>query len=687
MRMKISVSALALTLVAMLVPAQAEGTFTVFGPFPIMTATYGVGTVKILHPTTNSPGTWSYTSSNTSVATVSGETLKVLSAGTTTVTASQAASGNYTARSRSTQLRVSPGTPVVGTFPSQSVPITQRVFTLTAPSSTSDGDWSFTSANPKIAQVLGNSVTLLDGGNVLITATQRPTPNWNSASVSMTLTVIANKPVLGPFGSITIMKDSVASLSLVTPSSNSTGAWTFTSSNPAVARLVGNVVTPLAFGSTVITATQAPIGSFASASASMTLTIKGTPPTVGAFPDAITAYNLTTTHTVTLTPPTSNSPGTWSFTSSDTSVATISGVTITMLKPGKSTITAVQAASTTYGESDPVTMTFTITGAPTLGVWSTVEKVVKDPDFTLDPPTSNSPGLWSFISDNSSVIEIVGNVAKVKGAGSANITATQAATQFFTAATSQIAVRVYGAIPTLGAFAPIEGGVGASPISITPPSSNSTGGWVFTSSDPKIAVVTGDTVKIVGVGVATLTATQRANGIYSQSNTVQTTITGRATAVAGEFSNLKIVYGTIAPALILPKSSSSAPWTFQSSNSSIVTFAGSTIQMRGIGTATITATQAATSTSASVTKRFTVQVLVPAGPTPTPTPTTPSTAPIVKVTVLARVITVAVTGGKATVTINGAKAKVGENTLKPGLYIVLVSIGNKIVFSHTYTIR
>jgi hypothetical protein len=99
-----------------------------------------------------------------------------------------------------------------------------------------------------------------------------------------------------------------------------------------------------------------------------------------------------------------------------------------------------------------------------------------------------------------------------------------------------------------------------------------------------------------------------------------------------------------------------------------------------------------------VKRSFTIQVLVPSGPTPkpttkptpkpTPTPTSESgTKPVVKVTVLNRVLTVSVTGAAAAVTINGAKAKVGKNTLKPGLYIVIVSIAKKIVFSKTYRIK
>lgn len=691
-----------LALITIAIPPLAQATFTVFGPFPVITATYGVTSVQIVHPTTNSPGTWSYTSSNPNVATVVGDTAQIHSVGTTTITATQAASGTFTERSRSTQLRVSAGTPTVGVFPAQSVQITAKTFTLTAPTSTSDADWSFSSSNPQIALVSGKTVTLLDGGTLVITATQRASVNWNSVSVPMTLTVIAIKPALGPFGSITIMKDSVASLSLVPPTSSSTGAWTFSSSNPAVARLVGNIVTPLSFGSTVITASQAPIGGFSSAAAMMTLTIQGALPTVGAFPDVTTAYNSTTSHTVTLSSPASSSLGAWSFVSSDPTVATVSGSTITMLNPGVTKITATQAATSTYGQSDPISMNFTVVGTPTLDAWSDIEKVVKDPDFNLTPPISTSPGTWTFSSDQPDVIEIVGDVAKVKSAGKAIITATQAATSFWQVGTSKINIHVIGAIPTLGVFAPIDGGVGDDLVAIKPPTSNSSGRWTYSSSNKKVAIVKDGAIMIVGVGVSTLSATQRPSGIYSQSNTVQTTITGKESPVVGDFANLKIVYGTVIPKILPPTSTSTAPWSYESSNLSVVKFVGSEIQVIGIGTAKVTASQASTSTLAGAKRTFTIQVLVPSGPTPKPTakptpkptpkPTTtptaqPGTNPIVKVNILKRVLTVSVTGAAATVTINGSKAKIGKNTLKPGLYIVIVSIAKKIVFSKTYRIK
>jgi hypothetical protein len=56
----------------------------------------------IIDPTSTSNGAFTYTSSNTSVATVSGNTIDIVGAGTTIITANQAASGGYNAGSATT---------------------------------------------------------------------------------------------------------------------------------------------------------------------------------------------------------------------------------------------------------------------------------------------------------------------------------------------------------------------------------------------------------------------------------------------------------------------------------------------------------------------------------------------------------------------------------------------------------
>ena len=65
----------------------------------------------------------------------------------------------------------------------------------------------------------------------------------------------------------------------------------------------------------------------------------------------------------TITAPTSNSTGAFTYISSNTNVATIAGNTITILKAGSSTITANQAAAAPYA-SGSITATLSVTVAP-----------------------------------------------------------------------------------------------------------------------------------------------------------------------------------------------------------------------------------------------------------------------------------------------------------------------------------
>ncbi|WP_395050727.1 T9SS type A sorting domain-containing protein [Flavobacterium sp.] len=67
----------------------------VIGALTVPTATVGDAPFDIVDPVSDSPGTFSYTSSNTAVATITGNTVFVVGPGTTTITATQAASAPY----------------------------------------------------------------------------------------------------------------------------------------------------------------------------------------------------------------------------------------------------------------------------------------------------------------------------------------------------------------------------------------------------------------------------------------------------------------------------------------------------------------------------------------------------------------------------------------------------------------
>ena len=59
--------------------------------------------------------------------------------------------------------------------------------------------------------------------------------------------------------------------------------------------------------------------------------------------------------TFTITPPSSKSTGAFSYTSSDTNIATVSGSIVTILKLGTITITATQEATTNYASGSATT--------------------------------------------------------------------------------------------------------------------------------------------------------------------------------------------------------------------------------------------------------------------------------------------------------------------------------------------
>ena len=85
----------------------ATGIAATISNFNPINKMYFDGSFTIGPPTSNSTGAFSYTSSNTAVASISGTTVTILSAGTTTITANQAADANYNGASATATLTVS----------------------------------------------------------------------------------------------------------------------------------------------------------------------------------------------------------------------------------------------------------------------------------------------------------------------------------------------------------------------------------------------------------------------------------------------------------------------------------------------------------------------------------------------------------------------------------------------------
>lgn len=666
----------ALTLVT---APSANAALTIISSRPEATVTtIDKRTITLTPPASNSPGAWSVEITNPAIATANGLTLTLLSVGSTVIRYVQAATADYNAVSDFSRLTVNPGIPTIGGFNDLSVNLSQNSITLTPPTSTSDGIWSYESLNPALATISGNTVSLKDGGTVQIRANQAVTQKWTTASKTMTLTINAPAPTIGSFSDITLSIDSVAKVQLTMPNSNSTGAWTLSSSDPSVVGLEGYTIVALKTGTATITAKQSPAGGYRSASVSMKVTIQAVAPTTaaGEFKEISTELDLGATKLIAFKAPTSNSPAAWLFTSSDPTIASVNGLNLIATKPGTITLTATQAATGNYGAAGPIAIKVRVLGKQTLTALANVTKLVADPALKIIYPTSLSAGAWTATSSAPTIVAINNGNLQFDNAGRAIITLTQAATDTYTATSTTFEVLVIGTPPTIGAFSPLAVGVGEKLTTPVTPQSNSTGKWIFTSSDPTIVSIVDNVITGVKAGTAIISAYQEPAGKYGQSPTVQTNATVKPAPVITTPANIQLVAGA-RQVITNPTSQSPGAWSYTSSNPTIATISGSSISATSPGTTTITATQVATATYSRATTTFTITV---------------SAAPLPKATALKtnRVINVTVTnavGKQVIVKINGVTGRVGKNTVKPGKRIVTVQVNGRLILSKTIDIK
>ena len=465
----------------------------------------------------NRPGSISYTSSNPSVATISGRTVTIIGSGSSTITATQAATNNYTSGTVTASLVVNPGAPTISNFTVPLKTVGDAPFTLSSPTSNSPGSFSYTSSNESVATISGDVVTIVAAGTTTITATQAATTNYTSKTITVTL--VANPVTLSNF-TVPPKNFGGAPFRLSAPTSNRPGSFSYTSSNPAVATISGDVVTIVAVGTTTITATQAATSNYTSGEITASLVVSRIVTTISNF--TISPKNFGGVP-FTLSAPTSNNPSSFSYTSSNESVATISGSTVTIVDVGSSTITATQAATTNY-TSAQITASLVVgavVGAPTptLTGFTISSRDFGSAPFALTPPTSNSPGSFSYTSSDESVATISGSTVTIVGAGSSTITATQATTQNYTSNTITASFVVNRIYPTLTNVQHVfvvyvRNGYGTVGFTLPRPSSNSPGSWSYTMRGVTVGYIIGDTLWTSRSGSTTITGTQAATQNY-----------------------------------------------------------------------------------------------------------------------------------------------------------------------------
>jgi alpha-tubulin suppressor-like RCC1 family protein len=419
--------------------------------FSVPTKTFGDSAFTITQPTSNSTGSFSYSSSNTSVATISGNTITIVGAGTATITASQATTTNYNSGTITASFQVNKANPTITNFSVPTKTFGDSAFTITQPTSNSSGSFSYSSSNTSVATISGNTITIVGTGTSTITATQAETTDYSSGTITTTFQVSVSKatPTISGF-SIPTKTYGDSPFTITQPTSNSSGSFSYSSLNTSVATISGNTITIVGTGTATITATQAETADYSSGTITTTFQVDKANPSISDF--------LIPTKTIgnspfTITTPTSNSNGSFSYTSSNTSVATISGNTITIVGSGTTTITATQEATTNY-TSGKIASSFQVSKlTPSISGFSIPKKTIGNSPFTITPPTSNSNGSFSYSSSNTSVATISGDTITIIDVGTTIITATQSETTDYSSGTMSTTFQIEGV--TLDIYLPL----------------------------------------------------------------------------------------------------------------------------------------------------------------------------------------------------------------------------------------
>ena len=304
----------------------------------------------------------------------------------------------------------------------------------------------FASTSPAICTVSGGTVTMLSAGSCALTADQAGNASYSAAPQVRRTIAIGQATQAISFGAQpgqTYVPNGTFALSPVASASSGLPV-SYTSQTAGVCTISGTTVTMRTAGSCGIAADQAGDANY-SAATRVTQTI-----TIGQATQAITGFaaNPATpvyapggTFTVSATGGASGNPVT--FASASPAICTVSGGTVTMLSAGSCALTADQAGNANYGAAPQAMLTVAIGKAMPALVWTSgITKTYGDAAFDLPDPASASTGAFTFSSGNPQVATVSGRTVTLAGAGSATLTATQAATGNYQAASISITLTV-----------------------------------------------------------------------------------------------------------------------------------------------------------------------------------------------------------------------------------------------------
>jgi hypothetical protein len=475
-------------------------------------------------------------------------------------------------------------------------------FTLTPPTSTTQGTFTYTSASPGVISLNGDIATINSIGTAVLTANFTPTDTSNYGSVSKTMTITVNATAQTITRTSTSPTSPVKSESYTptaTASSSLTVAISIATGSSSICSISAGVVTFNNVGSCVIQYDQSGDASYsAAAQVTETLTIGKATPNL-TWSDTSKTYG-DSIFTVTAPVVTGSLGGAFSYSSANTSVISVSGSTFTVVGVGSSVITATFSPtdSTNYNS---VTSTMTITvGASTQTITRTSTSPtspVKSGTYTPTATASSSLTVSIAVaSASSSTCSISSGVVTFNAAGSCVIEYNQSGNSNYSAATQVIETLIIGKeTPTFSSWNNVSKVFENGDFTLTAPSVTGSlvGTFTYASATPTVISLNDNVATVAGAGTSVITATFTPTDSTNY-NSATTTMTVTVAKVSPRFSTVNVskAFGASPFSLSNPYVFRllTGTFTFSSADTSVVTLNGRIATVVGVGTSVITAT-------------------------------------------------------------------------------------------------
>ena len=445
----------------------------------------------------------------------------------------------------------------------------------------------YVSDNTAVATIVSGKIHIVAVGTANITASQQGSGVYPSYTITQPLTV--NKaPMTISFAALPSKVYGDADFSPTATSSNSDLSIVYSSSNAAVASIVSGKIHIVGAGSCIITASQTGNDNYANATsidqaltidkAALSITADNKSKYVGQDNPALTyvsaGFVLGETATVLLTP------------------IEISTTAVTASAVGTYPITVSGATAVNYTISlVDATLTVKDKEIQTIIFEAPATKTYGNADFAAGGSSSNASIAVVYSSSNKAVATIVGSNIHIVGTGTTDITASQAGSDVYEAATSVVrTLTVSKAALKITADNKSKITGQANPVLTVTYS-----GFVLSENSavlqtPVVISTTAVTASLPGTYPITTSAAAAAN--YTISFVAGTLTVNPKTVQTISFAALAAkMYGNADFAAGATSTNATLPILYSSSNQGVATIIGNMIHIVGAGTTVITASQ------------------------------------------------------------------------------------------------